>query len=48
MMSRKERMLTRAMLLEEVWVYKFVPRPTSSTFIWGGCGARWTSRPNRR
>jgi two-component system OmpR family response regulator len=26
MMSRKEQMLTRAMLLEEVWDYKFVPQ----------------------
>jgi DNA-binding winged helix-turn-helix (wHTH) protein len=26
MMRRKEQMLTRAMLLEEVWNYKFVPR----------------------
>jgi two-component system OmpR family response regulator len=26
MMSRKEQMLTRAMLLEEVWNYKFVPQ----------------------
>ena len=26
MMRRKEQMLTRAMLLEEVWNYKFVPQ----------------------
>jgi two-component system, OmpR family, response regulator len=26
MMSRREQMLTRAMLLEEVWNYKFVPQ----------------------
>jgi two-component system, OmpR family, response regulator len=26
MMSRREQMLTRAMLLEEVWDYKFVPQ----------------------
>jgi two-component system OmpR family response regulator len=26
MMQRKEQMLTRAMLLEEVWNYKFVPQ----------------------
>jgi two-component system, OmpR family, response regulator len=26
MMRRKEQMLTRAMVLEEVWNYKFVPR----------------------
>ena len=48
MMRRKEQVLTRAMLLEEVRNYKLVPRTTSSTFIWGGCGARWTSRASRR
>jgi len=26
MMRRKDQMLTRAMLLEEVWNYKFVPQ----------------------
>jgi len=26
MMRRKEQMLTRALLLEEVWNYKFVPQ----------------------
>ena len=26
MMRRKDQMLTRAMLLEEVWKYKFVPQ----------------------
>ena len=44
MMRRKEQLLTRAMLLEEVWNYKFVPQTTLSTCIWVGCGARWTSR----
>ena len=48
MMRRKDQMLTRAMLLEEVWNYKFVPqKPIWSTSTWAGSGARSTSRTSR-
>ena len=48
MMRRKDQMLTRAMLLEEVWNYKFVPQTNLVDVIWGGCAARWMSRTSRR
>jgi len=47
MMQRKDQVLTRAMLLEEVWKYKF-RRRTWWTSIWDASGARWMSRTSRR
>ena len=44
MMRRSDQLLTRAMLLEEVWNYKFVRRPIWSTYIRGACATRWTDR----
>jgi hypothetical protein len=46
-------MVTRAMLFEEVWNYRFVPNSNlvdvhmGSTCIWVGCGARWMRRKRR-
>jgi hypothetical protein len=40
-------MLTRALLLKDLWNYKFVS-PTNLMFIWGGCGTKWTSHTSRR
>jgi hypothetical protein len=41
-------MLTRALLLKDLWNYKFVP-PTNLMFIWGsGCGTKWMSHTSRR
>jgi two-component system OmpR family response regulator len=37
MMQRSDQLLTRAMLLEEVWNYKFVPATNLVDVIWGGC-----------
>jgi hypothetical protein len=43
----EEKMLTRALLLKDLWNYKFVSS-TNLMFIWGGCGTKWTSHTSRR
>jgi two-component system OmpR family response regulator len=48
MMRRQNQILTRAMLLEEVWHYKFVPERTSSMFTWENCVARSTGQTKPR
>ena len=40
MMRRKEQMLTRALLLEDVWNYKFVPQTNPVDVHRGSCGAQ--------
>ncbi len=44
MMQRSDQLLTRAMLLEEVWNYKFVPATNLVDVLWDGCVTRWTAR----
>jgi two-component system OmpR family response regulator len=44
MMRRADKLLTRGMLLNEVWGYKFVPRPILSMCTSVTCARRSTSR----
>jgi len=47
MIRRKEQVLTRTMLLEEVGTTSSFRKPTLSTCIWVGCGTKWTVRMRR-
>jgi two-component system, OmpR family, response regulator len=48
MMRREEQLLTRAILLEEVRNYKFVPQTNLVEVQMGGYGAKWMSHMNCR
>jgi two-component system OmpR family response regulator len=41
MMQRSDQLLTRAMLLEEVWNYKFVPATNLVDVHMAACAIRW-------
>jgi DNA-binding response OmpR family regulator len=45
-MRRQDQLLPRAMLLEEVWNYKFVPQTNCVDVHMGSYDARWMSRTN--
>ena len=45
MMRRKDQLLTRAMLFEEVWNYKIVPKSNLVDVHMADCAGKWTSRP---
>jgi two-component system, OmpR family, response regulator len=48
MMRRKDQMLTRAMLLEDVWNYKFTPQTNLVDVHMGDCDIRLTWRTSSR
>ncbi len=47
MMQRNDQLLTRAMLLEEVWNYKFVPATNLVDVHMAACVTRWTGPVSR-